>query len=145
MPARQSFSVDKDEPKFDLNRLGGEAGVTRWITRFYELIPHHPLLGGLFKQDMEESRAKQVAFMVEFFGGPARYTEQYGKAFLRYKHRHLKIGRPERDAWMELIMKCLGETLSDEQVIADVEDRLATLATAMINHDPEKKDAYYFN
>lgn len=135
----------QEKSPFDLNLLGGEEGVTRWITRFYEQLAEHPLLAGLFEQDMEVSRDKQVAFMVEFFGGPARYTEQYGKAFLRYKHRHIRIGRPERDAWMELIMACLRETGAEQGVIADVESRLAPLATAMVNYDPEKKDAYYFN
>jgi hemoglobin len=137
--------MEKQASAGEFERLGGEEGIARWITRFYDRIPRHPLLSGLFSQDMEVSRAKQIAFMVEFFGGPPQYTERHGKAFLRYKHRHVSIGRPERDAWMELIMGCLREMVSDEALIAEVEERLAPLATAMINHHPEKKDAYFFN
>ncbi len=133
----------KDSGAFD--RLGGEAGITRWIGRFYDLIAAHPLLAPLFIQDLAVSRDKQAAFMIEFFGGPALYTERYGKAFLRYKHRHVRIGVPERDAWMELTLQALRETGADEALAAEVEQRLASLASAMINHHPEKKDAHFFN
>lgn len=129
----------------EFSRLGGEEGITRWITRFYELIAGHPLLAKLFTQKLALSRDKQIAFIVEFCGGPPLYTERHGKSFLRFKHRHVIIGQPERDAWMELILKALRETVSDEALISGLEARLASLATAMINHHPEKKDPYYFN
>ncbi|MCZ6556256.1 MAG: hypothetical protein O7A69_00590 [SAR324 cluster bacterium] len=129
----------------DFDRMGGVDSITRWVTRFYELIANDPLLAGLFTQKLEISRDKQIAFMIEFFGGPALYSEQHGKAFLRFKHRHVKIGQEERDAWMNLILRALRETVSDAGLAAKAESRLAPLATAMINHLPDKKDAYYFN
>ena len=129
----------------ELAQLGGEAGVTRWMTRFYDLVAEHALLAPLFTQDIAVSRDKQIAFMVEFLGGPAKYTEQYGKPFLRFKHRHIAIGQPERDAWMELVMGSLAEITSDTSLIESLRSRLGSLADAMINHDPDKKDAYYFN
>ena len=45
-----------------------------------------------------------MAFFVEFFGGPPLYSERYGQPFLRFRHRKVKIGQPERDAWMALLM-----------------------------------------
>lgn len=129
----------------ELARIGGEEGVARWITRFYEMIAAHPRLASLFTQDLMVSRDKQIAFMVEFLGGPAKYTEQYGKPFLRFKHRHIKIGREERDAWMELVMVSLAEVTSDTALIEELRSRLTFLANAMINYRPDKKDAYYFN
>ena len=129
----------------NLERLGGEAGVVRWMTRFYEMIAAHPLLAPLFTQDLHVSRDKQIDFMVEFLGGPAKYTQQYGKPFLRFKHRHVPIGREERDAWMELVMTSLSGITSDALLIDEIRSRLAPLANAMINHDSGKKDAYYFN
>lgn len=129
----------------ELTRLGGEEGVTRWMTLFYNMIAVHPRLAPLFTQDLQVSRDKQIAFIVEFLGGPAKYTEQYGKAFLRFRHRHIKIGQEERDAWMELVMASLAEITSDAALIEELRSRLASLADAMINHRPEKTDAYYFN
>lgn len=129
----------------ELEQLGGEAAVVRWMTRFYDLVAEHSLLAPLFTQDIAVSRDKQIAFMVEFLGGPAKYTEQYGKPFLRFKHRHITIGQRERDAWMDLVMSSLAEITSDAPLIESMRSRLATLADAMINHDSGKKDAYFFN
>lgn len=128
-----------------LELLGGEAGITRWITRFYDMIAAHPLLAPLFTRDINLSRDKQIAFMVEFLGGPAKYTQLYGKPFLRFKHRHVTIGQAERDAWMELVMASLAGITSDASLTEEMRSRLAPLADAMINQHPEKKDAYYFN
>ncbi len=129
----------------ELSRLGGEEGITRWMELFYGRIADHPLLARLFPEDLTGSRAKQTAFMIEFFGGEARYTELYGKPFLRYKHRHIKIGVPERDAWMAVLLETLEEITSEPDVIGEVERRVAPLADAMVNHNPQKKDAYYFH
>ena len=137
--------MENPKPAPLLEDLGGEEGIQRWMERFYERIAAHDLLAPLFTSDIAVSRDKQVAFMTEFFGGPPRYSERYGKAFLRFKHRHVRIGRPERDAWMELLMATLMETGADQPLAVEVERRVAVMADAMINHKPEKKDAYYFN
>ena len=137
--------MENPKPAPLLEDLGGEEGIQRWMELFYQRIAAHDLLAPLFTADITVSRDKQVAFMTEFFGGPPRYSERYGKAFLRFKHRHVRIGRPERDAWMELLMATLMETGAEKPLAAEVERRVAVMADAMINHQPDKKDAYYFN
>lgn len=127
-----------------LEQLGGEEGIRRWVTRFYEAVARHPLLAGMF-DDLDTAREKQFAFFVEFFGGPSLYSEKYGKPFLRYKHRQFKIGEPERAAWMELVMEALGGETGDEAVLAEVERRLGRLAEIIVNHRPQQQDARYFN
>ena len=129
----------------DLAGLGGEPGIRRWVDRFYDQVPADPLLAPLFPPDLTASRDKQAAFFVEFFGGPPLYTQQHGPAFLRFKHRKAKIGVPERDAWMRLMLSSLREQGADEDLIARVKERLDPVATHMINYHPEQKDAYYFN
>ena len=126
-----------------LEDLGGEAGIARWVERFYARVAQDPVLAPLF-DDIERAKAKQDAYFVEFFGGPKRYSEQYGRAFLRFKHRNFRIGRPERDAWMRLALESLRDEGTDEAVVAAVERKLAPIAKAMINYDPERQDAYYF-
>jgi len=129
----------------DFEQLGGEAGIRRWVDRFYDRVPADPRLAPLFPPNLSASRDKQWAFFVEFFGGGPRYTQAYGPAFLRFKHRKAKIGQPERDAWMGLMVACLREQTDDEALVARVVARLDPIATHMINTHPEKKDAYYFN
>ncbi len=132
-----------DRNAVDLNRLGGEPAVAEWVRLFYARVAADPLLAPMF-HDLESARAKQLAYFVEFFGGPKRYTEAYGRAFLRYKHRHFRIGQAERDAWMQHVMAALREVVTDAAVLAEVERRLGELANHMINHHPERQDAYYF-
>jgi hemoglobin len=130
-------------PTVDLARLGGEEGIGRWVRRFYDRIGAHPLLAPLF-HDLEQAREKQHAYFVEFFGGPRLYSERFGRPFLRYQHRHFRIGQAERDAWMALVMESLRDEIDDGETLTEVARRLGAIADAMINHHPEKKDAYFF-
>jgi len=149
-PAPSSQRTSADSPAMtpaktplDLQRLGGEDGIARWVRRFYEKVAADAVLAPLFT-DLERARSRQVDYFVEIFGGPKRYTERYGKAFLRFKHRTFRIGQPERDAWMRLVLESLGEVGADAAVVAEVERRLAPIADAMVNHHPQRQDAYYF-
>jgi hemoglobin len=128
-----------------LDLLGGEPGIRRWVDRFYSQVPGNPVLAPLFPPDLTESADKQFAFFVEFFGGPALYSQKYGQAFLRYKHRKAKIGVPERDAWMGLMLSSLKDIVDNPELVQAVGERLDPIATHMINHDPDKKDAMHFN
>lgn len=137
--------MERSEVKPIIEDLGGEAVVRDWVERFYGRITRDSLLAPLFPEDITESRDKQMAFFVEFFGGPALYSEQYGQPFLRYRHRKVKIGRPERDAWMALLMESLREITADNDLIRKVEEKVGAMADHMINHRPDQKDAMYFN
>jgi len=138
-------TMQSSRPAVDLERFGGEEGIRRWVDRFYDKVAQHPLLVAIFPPDLTASRDKQYRYFVEFFGGPALYTEAHGPAFLRFKHRKAKIGEPERDAWLNLLLESLREETGDEDLVAAVEARVRPIANAMVNHHPEKKDAYFFN
>ena len=129
----------------DLEALGGEAVVRRWVDRFYDQVPGDPILAPLFPPDLTASRDKQFEFFVQFLGGPPLYTQRHGQPFLRYKHRRIRIGQPERDAWLRLMLAGLAEQHPEPALEARIAQRLATLATDMINHHPERKDAQFFN
>lgn len=140
----QSGPARADSDRVDLERLGGEEAIARWVRAFYEKVAREPVLAPMF-DDLERAREKQDAYFVEFFGGPKRYTERYGRAFLRFKHRKFRIGRPERDAWMRLAMESFREQVSGEPELVDaVTHKLGAIADAMVNYDPERHDAYYF-
>ena len=128
-----------------LEDLGGEAGIRKWVELFYDKVGVHPTLIPIFPPDLTQSRAKQWAFFVEYFGGPAHYTNTYGNAFLRFKHRKAKIGFPERDAWMSCLLEALAETGASPELVTAVQQKVQGLADAMVNHHPDRKDALYFN
>ena len=132
-----------EEKLSTLERLGGEEAIGRWVERFYDRVEKHPLLAPMFR-DLPSARKKQFAYFVEAFGGAPLYTKAHGRPFLRFKHRHFRIGRPERDAWMELVMAALATEVTDKDLLREMEDWLGDLADRMINHHPGKKDAYHF-
>ena len=143
-PAPDRPRREHPEPeRLELERLGGEDGIARWVTRFYEKVARDPGLAPLFA-DLERARSKQQDYFVELFGGPRRYSERHGPPFLRYKHRAFRIGQPERDAWMRLALEALREMGAEEAVVAAAERTLAPIADAMINYRPDRQDAYYF-
>lgn len=129
----------------ELELIGGETAIRRWVDRFYDRVSRDPVLAPLFPPDLTASRDKQFEFFVEFFGGAPLYTQRHGPAFLRFKHRKAKIGVPERDAWMRLMVSCLEEQVNDPALVARIKARLDPVATHMINHHPDRKDAQYFN
>jgi hemoglobin len=128
-----------------LERLGGEEAVRRWVDLFYTAVQADEVLAPLFPDDLTESREKQFAFFVQMLGGRPLYQERYGHPFLRYKHRKIAIGVPERDAWMRRVTESLRAVSADQEVVAYIERRLAPIADHMINHHPERKDAQFFN
>ena len=129
----------------NLAELGGEEGVIRWVDCFYDKIAADRRLSALFTRDITLSKKKQSAYFIEFFGGEPHYTQAYGKPFLRYKHRHVKIGAQERDAWLELNFAAMLEVGIDKALANRVLGILTPIAEEMVNHHPHKKDAYYFN
>jgi hemoglobin len=137
--------MQSPRPSVTLERFGGEAGIRRWVDRFYDKVGQNPVLKVIFPPDLTSSRDKQYEYFVEFFGGPPLYTEKHGPPFLRYKHRKAKIGQPERDAWLLLLLESLREETGDAELVAAVEGRVTPIADMMVNHHPDKKDAMYFN
>ena len=127
------------------HRLGGEEPIREWVARFYDQVAADPVLAPLFPDDLRMSREKQFRFFVQFFGGPELYQEKYGPAFMRYQHRHVKIGQPERDAWMADLMAALAEITDDAALVNQVKTHVGAMADRMVNHHPEIQDARYFN
>ena len=90
--------------------LGGLAGITRLVERFYQLMdtrPHARTIRAMHPADLTESKAKLVAFLSGWLGGPPLYRERYGTINLPLAHRHLAIGEEETQSWLE----CMSEAL----------------------------------
>ncbi|HSD53162.1 MAG TPA: group II truncated hemoglobin [Burkholderiales bacterium] len=106
--------------------LGGEVKLRALVDRFYDLMdlePDYAVIRKLHPTDLAHSRDKLFMFLSGWLGGPALYAERYGNPMLRARHLPFAIGVPERDRWMQCMIRAMQET--------GVEDRLrATLARA---------------
>jgi hemoglobin len=84
-------------------RVGGEAFFTRLVDAFYDGVAEDPVLLRLYPEapDLSGARQRLCLFLVQYWGGPATYSEQRGHPRLRLRHMRFHIGREERARWLE--------------------------------------------
>jgi hemoglobin len=93
------------EPATLYDWAGGEASFVALIGAFYDRVEGDPLLSPLFPGGVgAEHREHVVAWWIEVFGGPARYTAELGGyEHMLAKHRDLAI-TPEQRLRFALLM-----------------------------------------
>jgi hemoglobin len=113
----------KDKPVPTLVQwLGGSDRLTTLTRRFYEKVPHDPLLAPVFA-GMDPHHADHVAaFIAEVFGGAARYsTERGGHHHMIAQHMGRLLTEAQRKRWIALML----ETVDEVGLPADPEFRAA--------------------
>ena len=85
----------------------GEEGFRELIDDFYAGVAAEPVLRPLYPPDLEPSKEHLRLFLVQYWGGPATYSEQRGHPRLRLRHMPFAIGRRERDAWFRLMSEAV--------------------------------------
>jgi hemoglobin len=85
------------------DRVGGDAFFDQLTRRFYDAVATDAVLAPLYPSDpeqMEQARVHLRGFLIQYWGGPATYSEQRGHPRLRMRHAPFVIGDAERDAWL---------------------------------------------
>jgi hemoglobin len=90
-----------EQPTTLYELVGGTAWFVRLVDRFYEGVAADPRLRPLYPDDLSDSKAHLVGFLVQYWGGPTDYSDARGHPRLRMRHVHFAIGAVERDAWYE--------------------------------------------
>ena len=117
--------------------VGEEAGVRAIVEAFYPRVQAHPLLGPLFPEDITPVMDKQTLFLTQFFGGPMRYSDQYGHPMMRARHMPFPINRERALAWLECMRGALEELGMNAELRDIVLDRLSAPAFHFINTEEE--------
>ena len=92
---------------------GGFDGLVELVERFYDYMDtldcaRH--IRQMHPKDLTESKEKLARFLSGWLGGPKRYQEKYGPIRIPMVHMHLKVGEPERDAWLLCMQKALEDS-----------------------------------
>jgi truncated hemoglobin YjbI len=90
---------------------GGFPALTRMTRVFYsKYVPDDPLIGPLFVSMLSDHPERVAAWLGEVFGGPKRYTEQYG-GYTRMVHQHLgkALTEAQRSRWVALMGRAADE------------------------------------
>lgn len=89
---------------------GGPDALRRLTARFYEKVPHDPLLAPVFA-GMDPHHAEHVAaFIGEVLGGEAAYSAGGGShAGMIGRHLGRKLTHAQRRAWIALLLETADE------------------------------------
>lgn len=113
--------------------VGGTATFERIVEHFYEGVATDSTLRPLYPDDLTESKRHLALFLIQYFGGPATYSQERGHPRLRMRHLPFEIGVAERNAWM----RHMETAVKAEQLPTTLEDTMLAYferaATFMIN------------
>jgi hemoglobin len=113
---------------------GGTQTFRLLVERFYARVAGDPLLRPLYpEEDLSSATERLTLFLVQYWGGPATYSEQRGHPRLRMRHARFAIGEAERDAWLRHMRTALDELALDEALDAQLWDYLVMAAHSLVN------------
>lgn len=111
----------------------GERYFVDLVDRFYDRVAVDPVLAPLHPADLTESRRNTAGFLIQYWGGPADYSERRGHPRLRMRHAPFPIGSAERDAWLGHMAASVAESDAPDEVKALLCDYFDKASTAMVN------------
>jgi hemoglobin len=113
---------------------GGSATFWRLIERFYAGVAADPLLRPLYPgEDLTSAAERLTLFLIQYWGGPATYSERRGHPRLRARHLPFAIGRAERDAWMRHMREAVEASGLPPELRKAFLDYFEAASLAMIN------------
>jgi len=113
---------------------GGEPVFRLLVQRFYARVATDPVLRAVYpEQDLAAATERLTLFLVQYWGGPATYSEQRGHPRLRMRHQPFAIGQAERDAWLGHMTASVESLDLAPAVRKALLDYFETASTAMIN------------
>ena len=126
------------------DQVGGDPTFRRLVDTFYDKIEVDPELRSMFPPDLAPGRQWQFLFLTQFFGGPARYSQERGHPRLRMRHMPFPIDQAARDRWLKYMLESIDEVGIDEPARSTMREYFERGSAFMINLiPPEKTDDGY--
>ena len=117
--------------------VGGEETFTRLVHRFYQGVAADPQLRPMYpSKDLSLAEEHLRLFLMQYWGGPATYSQRRGHPRLRMRHVHFAIGEAERDAWLRHMRDALDELGLPEPLGDQLWDYLVMAAHSLVNQAP---------
>jgi hemoglobin len=117
-------------------RLGGLPGLLNYVDEFYVLMSSDPAaepIWALHKRDLADLKARLVAFLSGFVGGPVLYPQKYGAPMMRARHLSFPIGPEARDLWLSCAYRAIAASFNDREAALQFARALAAFADHMRN------------
>jgi len=114
-------------------KVGGYQFFVELVERFYQFVEADLSLRHFYPKDLEPGKAHLAAFLVQYWGGPHRYSLERGHPRLRQRHMPFAIGQKERDAWVAHMVSALDFMEISVEDATLMKDYFKSTATMMIN------------
>src|ERR687888_131060 len=122
------------EPVTLYEAVGGEETFRRLVARFYQGVAADPVLRAVYpEEDLASAEERLRLFLIQYWGGPATYSERRGHPALRMRHARFAIGPAERDAWLRQMTAAVEELALPPELAAPLLDYLRAAAAALTN------------
>jgi len=114
--------------------VGGEATFRRLVAHFYQGVAADPVLRALYPgEDLADAEERLRLFLIQYWGGPATYSERRGHPALRMRHAPFAIGPAERDAWLRHMTAAVDTLALPPHLDAPLREYLTMAAQALTN------------
>lgn len=80
------------------------------VERFYAGVADDAVLRPMYPADLAGATARLAMFLVQYWGGPATYSEHRGHPRLRMRHMPYRVDTAARDAWLRHMRAALAAT-----------------------------------
>jgi len=80
------------------------------VEAFYAGVETDELLRPMYPADLAGAKARLTLFLVQYWGGPATYSEHRGHPRLRMRHAPFRVDEAARDAWLRHMGAALSTT-----------------------------------
>lgn len=115
-------------------QVGGTETFERLVRTFYDGVRADPVLAPMYPDaDWEGAIWRLRAFLEQYWGGPATYSEERGHPRLRMRHTPFKVTPDARDRWLRHMHAALDEAQLPPLHDAAFRDYVERAAHAMVN------------
>lgn len=123
--------------KLSLRSIYDEIGpekIDELVRAFYPKVYADEHLIPIFKGDINEIMDKQRLFLTQFTGGPALYSEKYGRPMMRRRHLVHEVTPTRAKSWLQCMHEAFHEVGLDEHPMGkEFFQRLTEVASIMVN------------
>lgn len=113
--------------------VGGDETFRALVDDFYARIEQDEHLISMFPDDLEPGKERQFLFLTQYFGGPARYSEQRGHPRLRMRHMPFPVDSEASQRWLGHMLAAIDAVGIEEPARSAMRAYFQRAAPAMIN------------
>lgn len=134
LSSKPTVAPEVEKPETSLfERVDGEQFFIDLVEAFYVQVADEPLVQSMYPEDLTTSKADLAGFLMQFWGGPATYSEAKGHPRLRMRHAPFEIGIEEQNAWLRCMMVAVEASDAGPVEKQELENYFESASKQMIN------------